>query len=105
MNGWSCCAAAHPGDGWDRMGGAWPGWMLGWSLLLLLLIVAGAALAFTVITRTSHRPPRPDQAPRPDRRERGREILAERYARGEIDTAEYRERSAVLGDRAPDEPG
>ena len=32
-------------------------------------------------------------------RSRAREILDERYARGEIDTSEYQERLRVLGER------
>jgi len=38
--------------------------------------------------------------------DRARDVLAERYARGDIDADEYRQRSEVLGDRqhAPDSP-
>jgi putative membrane protein len=67
------------------------GWMWLWGGLMMLLIVLGVVLAIWLILRNqSHReaPATPTQ--------RAREILAERFARGEIDTEEYRDRLSHL---------
>lgn len=75
---------------WD---GAWgAGWGAGWGVMGLLhvlwwvLLVAGAVVLFRTIVG--------------DRRQRGSDtaldILRERYARGEIDAAEYDERRKQL---------
>ncbi|MFC5745860.1 hypothetical protein [Actinomadura rugatobispora] len=108
MNICSFPAFADPRDGWGHMGnGAWAGWMMGWGLLLLLLTVAAVTVAVVLVIRATERPPRtaPPAVGRPDDGvERGRGILAERYARGEIDTAEYRERLATLAG-PPGDPG
>ncbi|MER7542930.1 SHOCT domain-containing protein [Actinomadura sp.] len=89
--------AAAPGDGWGHMGnGGWSGWMWLWgaAMVLFWVIVIGAAAWLVARAATPHRtrPPAPGAA-RPDR---AREILAERYARGEISTEEYDERLAKL---------
>lgn len=68
------------GSDWDH-GGFW--WFPFWLLWLALL---GAAIWF-VARRTR----------RPDRS--ATHILAERYARGELDTEEYRERLSELRSR------
>ena len=69
-------------DGWDG------GWMWVWGTLMMLswvAIIAGAVYLFT--RRTSGE----------DHRDRVREILDERYARGEISAEEYREKLSHLG--------
>jgi putative membrane protein len=67
--------------GWGWM------WVLGLlSMLLLVALVVGVVWALT----RSNRPSQPDST------SRAREILNERYARGEISTEEYRERLAAL---------
>lgn len=82
---------------WMDMG-AGMGW--GWLFGLLLLggIVALIVLIVRLATDGSRRSSghlEPDSA-----RHRARAILDERYARGEIDTAEYEERLRVMrGDR------
>jgi putative membrane protein len=55
-------------------------------VVVLLVMVAVAVLVAMFVTRWWRNGP--------NRRAQG--VLAERYARGEIDEAEYRERSAVL---------
>ena len=65
------------GSDWDH-GGFW--WLPFW---LLWLVLFGAAIWF--VARKA-RPPRPSAI----------DILAERYARGELDSEEYRERLSEL---------
>jgi putative membrane protein len=72
-------------DGWGP--GPW------WPIFPLFWIVAWGAVLFAVL-----------RLRRGDRRERDghsvERILAERYARGEIDAEEYRERLSVLAERS-----
>ena len=71
--------------GWEP-GGGW-GWL--WGPIVLLLWVALIATVVWVVARSA----------RPRERsglERAREVLAERYARGELTTDEYRERLEQL---------
>lgn len=73
------------------------GWGMGWMWFIGPLIIAGTVLLVVFLLRgnvtgspgggESTRP----QVPR-DERSRAREILDERYARGEIDDEEYRDR-------------
>jgi putative membrane protein len=62
------------GDGWGWM------WIPGFMFMLVIAIAAVAAVL--VLARGNQ----PDRGPGP------REILAERYARGEMSTEEYHER-------------
>lgn len=73
------------GPGWHGPHGG-PGWPFG--LFFLLLIVALVVTTSWLVTRG--RPRRKAAA------ERAKEILAERYARGEISSEEYRERLGGL---------
>jgi putative membrane protein len=83
------------------------GWGMGWMWIFwLLLIVGTVVLVFVLVktltgnsgggTRQGGSAPSAGAGPR-----RSREILEERYARGEISTEEYRERLRTLeeGDR------
>jgi putative membrane protein len=69
-------------DGW---GG---GWMWFWATLTMLSWVAIIAVAVYLLTRRSS-----GAGPQ----DRVREILDERYARGEITAEEYREKLSHLG--------
>ncbi|WP_088961420.1 SHOCT domain-containing protein [Micromonospora purpureochromogenes] len=70
------------GNGWVwPMGGMM---MIGW--LFLALLVIGAVLLATSYGRR----------PAPDVHDSARRILAERYARGELDTGEYHRRLDTL---------
>lgn len=67
--------------GWDHMNGwGWTGMIIGMILLAVLVVLA--IIAITSGTRRSE--------------ERARKILDERYAHGEIDRDEYRERKREL---------
>ena len=66
------------GDDDDRVG---VGWMIG----MMLLLVGGVAGVVFLVTRTRQRPSGPA------------DILAQRFARGEISSKEYDERRALLG--------
>lgn len=83
-------ATAHHNDGhmtWDDG----TGWMWLWGSLMMLAFVAAVVVGVWLVVRaTSHTPPSTGD------RERARDILAERYARGELTTDEYRERLDAL---------
>ena len=63
----------------------WGGWFL-WPLVGLLVVVAGVVLCVWLVARSS------GPLPQGSGRDRAVEILARRYARGELDRDEYRER-------------
>lgn len=88
------------GWNWDHMGG----WGVLWGWLFLALMMVGLVVLVVVLVRLlGDRGQRPDYVPPPDR-SRAREVLDERYARGEIDHAEYDERRRRLDDtRRPEE--
>ena len=77
------------------------GWMWLFWLLLVLGLVLLAVVAVRAVGGGLTRPAgdRPDVGARPGR-SRARELLDERYARGEITTEEYRERLSALGEDA-----
>ena len=82
-------------DGWDHMNGWGGGWMWLWGVAMMTLFV----VLIVWLVRAGDNAPRRDHAPGPVRRdptERGREILAERYAKGELSTDEYQERVRQL---------
>ncbi|MDO8717855.1 MAG: SHOCT domain-containing protein [Polaromonas sp.] len=75
------------GYGWGRDGG-WFGWMhLLWWAFIVLAIVALVRLSFGWGPRGFRRP----------EEDRALAILRERFARGEIDKAEFEERKRDLG--------
>lgn len=74
---------AHTGHGW---GHAWV-----WAPFTLALWLALTATVVWLVTRSVG-------ARRPSALDRAREVLAERYARGELTSDEYRERLAELRD-------
>lgn len=79
----------------------WAGMAAGWSWVFLLLLLAGIATLVILLVRLTvggvdpgRRGPAPGEA-----QAQARAILDERYARGEIDTAEYDERlGRIRGD-------
>lgn len=72
-------------SGWDGAGPHAGGWF--WPIIPVLWIIVSALAVWLIVRR---RPPEPDPA------HRAREVLAERYARGEMSTDEYRERTDGL---------
>ncbi len=82
--------------GWGY-GSGWGYLMMGFSMIAFWVLVA-AVIVLSV--RAIGRPRGPVQSS-PAPKNEAEHILAERYARGEIDDAEYRQRLAVLtGDRS-----
>jgi putative membrane protein len=76
----------------DMSGWGYAGMAIGMVLFWILIIVGIIALIrFT----TNASPPRPHAAP-PPYSESPEQLLAARFARGEIDDAEYQQRLAVL---------
>ncbi len=78
--------------GWDHMGGWGGGWMWLWGMAMMALFV----ILTVWLIRSTGGDPSTRRPPEPSPTDRAREILAERYARGELSTDEYRERSAEL---------
>ena len=78
-------------DRWDHMDGWGGGWMWLWGIAMMTLFVVLIVWLVRAATGNgaSSSPPR-------DPTDRAREILAERYARGELTTEEYRERVEQL---------
>jgi putative membrane protein len=79
---------AFGGDGWRHGWGSSGGWAWLWGPILLLWV----ALIATVVWFVA-RGVRPRERAGVDR---ARDLLAERYARGELTTEEYRERLEQL---------
>lgn len=77
------------------MGWGWVGAILGLLVLLLIVAVLVAGLAYLLrALRRSH----PGDTGSPDTSDqRAAQILDERYARGEIDQDDYEQRRRVLG--------
>lgn len=79
-------------DGFDHMNGWGGGWMWLWGVAMMVLFVV-----FIVwFVRAADGPTGPTRNSRSEPGARAREILAERYAGGEISTEEYRERVSEL---------
>ena len=83
--------ASVDGDRWGHMNGWGGGWMWLWGLTTMVLFVVLIVwlIRSTTFVHGSSQPTR-------DPADRAREILAERYARGELTTEEYRERFEQL---------
>ena len=75
------------------MYGSWDGgWVFGMMLVSLLFVPLIAVGVVLLVRSTSH----DGHPPRVSGSDRALEILDERFARGEIDQAEYEERRRVL---------
>ncbi len=86
---------AQTNNDWDHMNGWGGGWMWLWGVAMMTLFV----LLIVWLVRAGDSASGRDRAPgavRRDPTERGREILAERYAKGELSTEEYQERVRQL---------
>ena len=77
--------------GWDGMYGIGGMFMMLMMLLFWALIIVGIVFAVRALAGGPIGP-----APRVESRDRALEILKERYAKGEIDTAEYEEKKRAL---------
>lgn len=73
-----------PGAGWWGYAGMGIGMVLFWGLLVVAVVLLVRS------TGDGRHPPPPSTHAAPER------VLADRFARGEIDEQEYRERIAVL---------
>jgi putative membrane protein len=86
MSSSTLTSAVAASDGWDGPGAWWPVFPLLW-----LLVIAAIVATFVVVGRRRSR----FGAARA-----GESRLAERYAAGEIDDVEYRERLTVLREQS-----
>ncbi|MFT7394410.1 MAG: putative membrane protein [Candidatus Azotimanducaceae bacterium] len=80
-------------DGWDHMNGWGGGWMWLWGAAMMTLLV----ILIVWLSRAAGAGSSPVAGPaRGDPNDRAREILGERFAKGELTTEEYRERTSEL---------
>ena len=86
----------HDGNWHSGMGDS-NGW---WFLMLIMMVVFWGGLIWIGITLLKHNHQTPQTTPpdvaHPGQRPSPQEILAERLARGEIDTDDYRQRLDAL---------
>lgn len=76
------------------MGGMWMAWFFG------ALLLVGLALLVVVLVKSVSGTSSPPEGRDPGAG-RGRQILEERYARGELSAEEYQEMRRILEDDAP----
>ena len=79
-------------DRWDHMDGWGGAWMWLWGIAMMALFVV--LIVWLVRAATGGQGPSARSPGHPN--DRTREILAERYARGELTTEEYQERAEQL---------
>jgi putative membrane protein len=72
------------------------GWGMGWGWLFLLLVIVGVVLIVVAVLRSTGSGRSGAGGDVAARSRHAEEVLAERYARGEIDRAEYEERLRTL---------
>jgi putative membrane protein len=86
----------HDGN-WHNSMGDGNGW---WFLMVIMMVVFWGGLIWIGITLLKHNhsapQPTPPNSVHPAQRPSAQEILAERLARGEIDTDDYRQRLNAL---------
>jgi putative membrane protein len=80
-------------DGYGHMNG-WEdsGWMWVWGTIMMLAFIALVGLGIWALVRSQSRAHAPDRDTSLDWTASARTILAERFARGEISSEEYREK-------------
>ncbi|HEY5283925.1 MAG TPA: SHOCT domain-containing protein [Polyangia bacterium] len=84
------------GDGWMwGHGWGWGGWVL-MSVVMVLFLLALIAAIVVAIRYLSASNPAPRESPPSYARPGPEKLLAERFARGEIDEDEYRRRLSLL---------
>ena len=75
---------------------------MGWMWVIGLLLIVGLVLLVVAVVRAVgggvHREVSPTRANDRPGRSRARELLDQRYARGELTTEEYQERVTALGE-------
>ncbi len=82
------------GYGWDGGGWGWGGWVfMAVMMVLVWSAIVGGVVMLVRYGRERHAPPPPEG------NDRARQVLDERFARGEIDADEYTRRRDLL--RAP----
>jgi len=99
MNTVHALALARPGGGWGHMGSSGASasmWMWGSVMMLFWTVLVITAAWLVLRAASGSRSGRSGEPPRSGV-DRARDILAERYARGEITTEEYHERQSMLG--------
>ncbi|MBS4727911.1 SHOCT domain-containing protein [Mycobacterium sp. SM1] len=82
----------YDGDGWMWDGGGWGGWIV-MAIVMVLFLTAVIAAVALAIRYLGSSPPSEQPGYGLSRAE---EVLAERFARGEVDEEEYRRRMAAL---------
>jgi len=80
-------------DGWNHMNGGDGGWMWLWGVAMMTLLVVLIVWLIRAASRDSTRVAGTD---RREPNDRAREILGERFAKGELSPEEYRERVNAL---------
>ena len=84
-------------DGWSWGGWGWGGWILMTSMMVLFwaVVITAVVLAVRYLAGGRHTAGHPSDWTRAQEK-RPEDVLAERYARGEIDDDEYRRRMTLL---------
>ena len=83
----------------DRYGHGTGGW--GYGLTALLMILLGAAVIYGIVALVRYARPNATQGPEPVQPPAPERLLAERFARGEIDEDEYHQRLTSLRAAGP----
>ena len=83
----------------DRYGHGTGGW--GYGLTALIMILLGAAVIYGIVALVRHAHPNPAQGPEPGPPPTPERLLAERFARGEIDEDEYHQHLTSLRAAGP----
>ena len=83
--------------GYSSAGGGWM-WIFGGLTMVAVLVLIGLAVWAVIAVTNRHGPAAAEASPvETGGRTRTRQVLDERYARGEMDSEEYTERLHTLG--------